>query len=197
MREDSEESAGSMNTDDVPEGIESRRKVAEWAAEGWQQRANWGSCLDWIAEQWGAVEGTGPLQDLLGQLQFGIRVGLKWDCMVHGVLLWQQRQHSFGLATKQWQRQQSSQEGGVRAADRCPGSRQRAVLAADLAGDTQQQRICLPDKAERAGRQGAGGFWSYLGGAAAAHQLRLVWQQMVQQQGKITLVGRDRSPGQM
>ena len=38
-----------------------------------------------------AVEGTGPLQDLLGQLQFGSRVGLV------GVLLWQQRQHSSGL----------------------------------------------------------------------------------------------------
>ena len=29
-------------------GVESRRKAAEWAAEGWQQPADWpcGSCLD-------------------------------------------------------------------------------------------------------------------------------------------------------
>ena len=72
-----------QRTDDVldvfyssAEGVESRGKVAEWAAEGWEQPADWGSCLDWVAEQWGAVEGEGPLQGLLGQLQFGSRVGL-------------------------------------------------------------------------------------------------------------------------
>ena len=70
--EDSEESVYSVDTDDVldafyspAEGVESRRKVAEWAAGGWQQprtgaatckssvvrwraqgrsRACWGSC---------------------------------------------------------------------------------------------------------------------------------------------------------
>ena len=67
--------------------MESRRKVAE----GWQQPAlaDWGSCLDWIAAQMGAVEGARPLQ---GLLQFGSRVGLV------GVLLWQQRQHGFKSA---------------------------------------------------------------------------------------------------
>ena len=65
-------SESNADTDDIlvsnalyssTEGVESRRKVAEWAAEGWQQPADWGSCLDWIAEQWGAVDGTRPLQE--------------------------------------------------------------------------------------------------------------------------------------
>ena len=61
------------------------------------------ACMDW-----GAVEGEGPLQDLLGQLQFGSRVGLV------GVLLW--RQWQFSSAVRRWRRQQCSQEEGERAA---------------------------------------------------------------------------------
>ena len=58
IREGNEESVYSADTYDVldafyssPEGVESRRKVVEWAAEGWQQPAGWGSCLDWVAKQ--------------------------------------------------------------------------------------------------------------------------------------------------
>ena len=38
----------------------------------------------------------GPLQNLLGQLQFGSRVGLV------GVLLWQQRQQAPNGSAEQW-----------------------------------------------------------------------------------------------
>ena len=56
------------------EGVESRRKAADWAVGGWQQLADWGRCLDWIADQWGAIsmEGASPSQDL----QYSSRTGL-------------------------------------------------------------------------------------------------------------------------
>ena len=55
-RGDGEESVYSAGRDDVldasyasPEGVESRRKVAEWEAGGWHQPAGWGRCLGWVA----------------------------------------------------------------------------------------------------------------------------------------------------
>ena len=52
------------------EAVESRKQAAEWAAGGWQQPADWGSCLDWVADQWGATEDTASprTKDLLMRL---------------------------------------------------------------------------------------------------------------------------------
>ena len=94
------------------EAVESRRKAAEWAADGWQQPADWGSCLDWIADQWGATEDTASprTKDLLMRLQFSSRTGLV------GVLLWQQRQRSCTSAVRQWQDWCSEQVAARKAA---------------------------------------------------------------------------------
>ena len=94
------------------EAVESRRRAAEWAAGGWQQPSDWGSCLDWIADQWGATEDTASprTQDLLMRLQFSSRTGLV------GVLLWQQRQHSYTSAVRQWQDWCSEQVAARKAA---------------------------------------------------------------------------------
>ena len=105
------------------------------------------------------------LQGLLGQLQFGSRVGL---AMV-GVLLWRQWQWQFCLAARGGggssaarKKVRGRQDGGA-APGPCPSS--------SLGGsrDTQQQRprVCLPDQTERVERQGAGGTWSCLGASGA------------------------------
>ena len=95
-------------------GIESQRQAAEWAAGGWQQPADWGSCLDWIADQWGATEDTTSPRTrdnvMLMRLQFSSRTRLV------GVLLWQQRQRSCTSAVRQWQRECSEQKAARRAA---------------------------------------------------------------------------------
>ena len=94
------------------EAVESRGRAAEWAAGGWQQPADWGSCLDWIADQWGGTEDTASprTQNLLIRLQFSSRTGLV------GVLLWQQRQRSCTSAVRQWQDWCSEQVAARRAA---------------------------------------------------------------------------------
>ena len=132
------------------EGEESRRKVAEWAAAGWQQPADWGSCLDWVVEQWGAVEGEGPLQDLLGQLQFGNRVRLV------GVLLW--RQWQFSSAARGWRRQQYSQEEDERAAGRWGDVRALFQQLTWRWARSSRGFVSLHGQAERAERQEVGGF---------------------------------------
>ena len=106
------------------------------------------------------MEGGGPLQDLLGQLQFGSRVGLV------GVLLGRQRRQQFSSAIRGWRRQLGSQEKDARAADRWGRVRELFRWLTWWESDTQQQRVCLPGQTERAERQEAGGFWFCLGGAA-------------------------------
>ena len=71
-----------------------------------------GSCLDWIADQWGATEDTTSPQtrDLLMRLQFSSRTGLV------GVLLWQQRQRSCTSAVRQWREGCNEQKAARRAA---------------------------------------------------------------------------------
>ena len=137
------------------EAVESRRRAAEWAADGWQQPSDWGSCLDWIADQWGATEDTASprTKDLLMRLQFSSRPGLV------GVLLWQQRQRSCTSAVRQWQDWCSGQ---VAALGSCLG----AVWPADMAQVEQQQRI--QGSAEEEGSEGeeVGGHRACLGSAA-------------------------------
>ena len=94
------------------------------------------SCLDWVAEQlqWGAVGGEGPLQDLLGQLQFDSRVGLV------DVLLWRQRQRHAAQLSCQGVAASATLPRGRWEGSRTVERRQKAVPAAHLAGDMRMQQ---------------------------------------------------------
>ena len=102
------------------EGGESRGKVAEWAAAGWQQPSGWSSCLNWVAEQWGAVEdegppAAGPARAAAVRQQSGAGHG---GCAALAAVA-----VAVLLSCQGWRRQQCSQEEGERAARRWSGAR--------------------------------------------------------------------------
>ena len=81
------------------------------------------------------VEGIGPLQGLLGQLQFGSRVGLV------GVLAALAVEAALFQVSSQAVAAAAEQPGDCRRVGWTVGDGQGAVQAADLAGGEQQQRV--------------------------------------------------------
>ena len=80
-------------------GVVWKQRRQEWEAQGWMQPAVWDQCLEWIGEQWGAVDGLGQLETLLDELRYGAGAGLVV------LQLWQWRQQQFGAAVGWWRQQ--------------------------------------------------------------------------------------------